>query len=194
MVHIFKPGDRAYSLRTLRWVELIENNKDARGFYPLKEKDSDETYMQDGRYDKMQGAPCLIPLNPYDLSDPLNPPGFRNEWPFMLRDRKLKVGMEMYGIFDKGTIPVKIKSLELLESDYCTICSWDEGGYQVEKIHPDNLRFPDEYTKKKKITYLWACPYLRGTSTPEVLLHRMTYEEGEKIWGARMIPGSEEEE
>ena len=194
MAHIFRPGDRAYSLRTLRWVELIENGKDTSGFYPLKGKDSDETYLRDGRYDKMQGAPCLIPLNPYDPSDPLNPTEFQSEWPFMLRDRKLKVGMEMYGIFDKGTLPLKIKSLELLESNYCIICSRDEEGYQVEEINPNNLLFPDEYTKKKKITYLWACPYLRGTSTPEVLLHRMAKEKGERIRGAKIIPGSEEEE
>lgn len=187
MEHIFKPGDRAYSLRTLRWVELIENGKGIKGFYPLKEKDSDETYMQDGRYDKMQGAPCLVPLNPYDPTDPLNPPEFR--WPFMLNGRPVKVGDELHNIgFGKTSAVVTL----YLEDDrqWCRMRDRSEG-----ELSPKYFCWPDELPTKKKVAK-WVYPIcgIPGTITVG-FTEEMTEEEARKSYGSgvQMIPGTERE-
>ena len=185
--HIFKPGDRAYSLRTLRWVDLAENSKDIKGFYPLKEKDSDETYMQDGRYDKMQGASCLIPVNPYDPTDPNNPPEFR--YPFMLSGRPVKVGDVLY-------LPDIRKSGRVLSlaidgvRKFCTVRN-----SQPLELSDENFRWPDELSGKKKVAR-WAYLII-GIPGPVTVgfTEEMTEEEARKGYGSsiQMIPGTERE-
>ena len=140
MTHIFKPGDRAYSLRTLRWVDLVENRNDIKALYPLKEKDSDETYTQDGRYNKMQVVPCLIPLNPYDPTDPLNPPEFR--YPFVLNGRPVRIGDQLKFVITKD-ISVLALSLEGGERFIYSI------GTRIS-LNSADLCWPDELPQKKE--------------------------------------------
>ena len=192
MAHIFKPGDRAYSLRTLRWVDLEENIKDIKGFYPLKEKDSDEAYMQDGRYDKMQGAPCLVPLNPYDPTDPLNPSEFKSDWPFILRGRRLEIGMEILVQTESGIVPARIMTLQLSRSGVSVGARHTDGTSSV--VWSPGILFPDEVPSKKKVAK-WAYPIgIKGITTVE-FTEEMTKEEAVKIYGsgAQMIPGTERE-
>ena len=192
-MYIFKPGDRAYSLRTLRWVELIENGKDIKGFYPLKEKDSDETYMQDGRYDKMQGAPCLVPINPYDPTDPLNPPEFRSEWPFLLRGRRLEIGTEILVQTESGIVPARIMTLQLSRSGVSVGARHTDGTSSA--VWPPVILFPDEVPSKKKVAK-WAHLVIGIPGADTVgFTEEMTEEEARKVYGSsiQMIPGTERE-
>ena len=191
-MYIFKPGDRAYSLRTLRWVDLEENIKDIKGFYPLKEKDSDETYMQDGRYDKMQGAPCLVPLNPYDPTDPNNPPGFRREWPFLLRGRSLEIGMEIFVQTESSIVPARIMTLQLSRSGV-SVGTHTDGTSSV--VWSPVILFPDELPKKKKVAK-WAYPIIGIPGIITVgFTEEMTLGEARKKFGSfvKMIPETERE-
>ena len=193
MSHIFKPGDRAYSLRTLRWVDLVENRNDIKALYPLKEKDSDETYMQDGRYDKMQGAPCLVPLNPYDPTDPLNPPEFKSDWPFILRGRRLEVGMEIFVETESAIAPARIMTLQLSKSGISVGARHPEGTSSV--VWSPVILFPDELPVKKKVAK-WAYPTIGVSGRLTVYFtEEITEEEARKVCGSsvEMIPGTERE-
>ena len=193
MAHIFKPGDRAYSLRTLRWVDLEENIKDIKGFYPLKEKDSDEAYMQDGRYDKMQGAPCLVPLNPYDPTDPLNPSEFKSDWPFILRGRRLEIGMEILVQTVSGIVPARIMTLQLSRSGVSVGARHTDGTSSV--VWSPVILFPDDLPVKKKVAK-WAHLVIGIPGADTVgFTEEMTQEEARRAYGSsiRMIPGTERE-
>ena len=193
MTHIFKPGDRAYSLRTLRWVELIENGKGIKRFYPLKEKDSDETYMQDGRYDKMQGAPCLVPLNPYDPTDPKNPPEFKSDWPFILRGRRLGIGMEILVQGESGIVPARVQSLLLTRAGVSAGVRYSDG--RSAEVWPPVILFPDEVPSKKKVAkWAYLIIGIPGVNTVG-FTEEMTEEEARKGYGTsvQMIPGTERE-
>ena len=148
MKHIFKPGDRAYWLRHSRWIYLIRNRDFPESGYSLEDQETHTYFTLEGKLAECN-PPELLPLNPYDPSDPNNPSEFKSNWPFMLRGRRLEVGMEMRGIFDGATF--RIKSLELLESNYCVTCSWNYGEMKIGVIHPNNLLFPDELPNKKKV-------------------------------------------
>lgn len=187
MAHIFRPGDRAYSLRTLRWVELIENGKDTSGFYPLKGKDSDETYLRDGRYDKMQGAPCLVPLNPYDPTDPNNPPEFR--YPFMLNGRPVFEGGELHNLGYGKTSAVTSLFLED-GKQWCGMKNTSVG-----ELVAKNFCWPDELPTKKKVAK-WAYLVVRIPGKDTVgFSEEMTEEEARKAYGSsvQMVPGTERE-
>lgn len=193
--HIFKPGDRAFDVEKTEWVELQKNVGTGSRTYPLEVKGGTETYTEDGRYYCRDTRPVLFPYNPMDLSDPNNPPGLVDVWPFMLRGQKLVVGMKMMGIFDNAMVPVRIKSLELLESNYCVTCSWDNWGVQIGVIHPDNLLFPDELPAKKKVAK-WVYPICGIPGTVTVgFTEEMTEEDARKAYGSsiQMIPGTERE-
>ena len=194
MKHNFKPGDRAYWLARNRWVELEKAADCNPDEYVIQVKGHGFSFTSDGKEFLNDETVVLLPVNPYDPSDPNNPPEFKSEWPFMLRGRRLEVGMEMRGIFDNGTLPVRIKSLELLESNYCVICSWD-GGTQVGVIHPNNLRFPDEVVTKKKVAK-WAYPIIGIPGIITVgFTEEMTLGEARKKFGSfvKMIPETERE-
>ena len=185
--HIFKPGDRAYSLRTLRWVDLAENSKDIKGFYPLKEKDSDETYMQDGRYDKMQGASCLIPVNPYDPTDPNNPPEFR--YPFMLNGRPVFEGSELHNLGYGKTSVVTALFIE----DGKQWCGLKDTS--VGELSPKIFCWPDELPIRKKVAK-WAYPIVGIPGAITVgFTEEMTQKEAEEKFGSNVqaIPGTERE-
>ena len=187
MTHIFKPGNKAYWVG-VGWVELFDNHDKE---YPLISNRFSATFTTHGQRSSSKDI-ILLPLNPYDPTDPNNPPEFKSDWPFMLRGRRLEVGMEMRGIFDDATLPVKITALTLLESDYCITCYWDG---QVGNIHPNNLRFPDEVVTKKKVAK-WAYPTIGVSGRLTVYFtEEITEEEARKVCGSsvEMIPGTERE-
>ena len=47
---------------------------------------------------------------------------------------------------------------------------------------------------EEKTTYLWAIPVFGIPGSVTVDFKRMTQEEGEKVWGAKIVPDSEKEE
>lgn len=187
MAHIFKPGDVVFSIFH-GWI-VLELNKEAR-VYKLAYKYA--TFTEEGKYREDDPYPILLDYNPYDPSDPNNPPEFKNDWPFMLRGRKLKVGMQMYGKFDGGTFPIRIESLDLRESNYCVICSSLE---HVMSIHQTNLLFPDEISVKNKVA-LWAFhDSYSEDKTIRFSKKKVTEEVAKRTWGKDvvMVPGTEEE-
>ena len=46
----------------------------------------------------------------------------------------------------------------------------------------------------RKTTYLWAIPVFGIPGSVTVDFKRMTQEEGEKVWGAKIVPDSEKED
>ena len=179
MTHIFKPGDRAYWVEERKWITLQENNDET---YPIK--CSTGTFTLDGRYvDK--SAIDLLPLNPYDPCDPNNPPEFR--YPFFLNGRPVRVGDELNVI---GFIKPHTVIALSIESDKClcsvTDCSPLELSYKY-------FSWPLEPVKKKT-TYLWAIPVFGISGSMTVDFKRMTQEEGERYWKAKIVPDSEQEE
>ena len=97
MAHIFKPGDKAYWIEA-GWIELDENPDEE---YPLVAKRFCMTFTADGRWVADKDI-VLLPINPYDPTDPKNPPEFR--YPFMLNGRPVKVGDEV--IYKRNGEPV----------------------------------------------------------------------------------------
>ena len=179
MAHIFKPGDRAYWVEERKWITLQENND---ATYPIK--CSTGTFTLDGRYvDK--SAIALLPLNPYDPTDPLNPPEFR--YPFFLNGRPVRVGDELNVI---GFIKPHTVIALSIESDKClcsvTDCSPLELSYKY-------FSWPLEPVKKKT-TYLWAIPVAGMPGEITIEFKRMTAQEAEKYWNVAKVPGSEQEE
>ena len=185
MEHIFKPGDKVYFHARNKWVTLKDASTTR---IPHLLELEGEGFLTDPTF-------AISLINPFDPSDPNNPPEFRSDWPFMLRGRRLEVGMEMRGIFDNGTLSVRIKSLELLESDYCVTCSWNYEEMKIGVIHPNNLRFPDELPAKKKVAK-WAYPVIGMPGVIRIeFTDEMTQEEAEEKFGSfiQMIPGTERE-
>ena len=181
MAHIFKPGDRAYWVKHRQWVTLKEfTHRD----YPLKTEEGEGGFTLDGRF-ICGGDIVLLPINPYDPTDPNNPPEFR--YPFFLNGRPVRVGDELNVI---GVIKPHTVIALSIESDKClcsvTDCSPLELSYKY-------FSWPLEPVKKKT-TYLWAIPVFGIPGSVTVDFKRMTQEEGEKVWGAKIVPDSEQEE
>lgn len=181
MAHIFKPGDRAYWVKHRQWVTLKEfTHRD----YPLKTEEGEGGFTLDGRF-ICGGDIVLLPINPYDPTDPNNPPEFR--YPFFLNGRPVRVGDELNVI---GVIKPHTVIALSIESDKClcsvTDCSPLELSYKY-------FSWPLEPVKKKT-TYLWAIPVFGIPGSVTVDFKRMTQEEGEKVWGAKIVPDSEKEE
>ena len=181
MAHIFKPGDRAYWVKHRQWVTLKEfTHRD----YPLKTEEGEGGFTLDGRF-ICGGDIVLLPINPYDPTDPNNPPEFR--YPFFLNGRPVRVGDELNVI---GFIKPHTVIALSIESDKClcsvTDCSPLELSYKY-------FSWPLEPVKKKT-TYLWAIPVFGIPGSVTVDFKRMTQEEGEKVWGAKIVPDSEKED
>ena len=186
MAHVFKPGDRAYWIEGKTWIELKENDSKDVALYPLKNSESLETFTKDGRQYSYRDI-ILLPLNPYDPTDPNNPPEFR--WPFMLNGRPVKVGDELHNIgFGKTSAVVTL----YLEDDrqWCRMRDRSEG-----ELSPKYFCWPDELPTKKKVAK-WVYPIcgIPGTITVG-FTEEMTEEEARKSYGSgvQMIPGTERE-
>ena len=178
MTHIFKPGDRAYWVKHRQWVTLKEyTNRD----YPLTIEEGEGGFTLDGRF-ICGGDIVLLPINPYDPTDPNNPPEFR--YPFFLNGRPVRVGDELNVI---GFIKPHTVIALSIESDKClcsvTDCSPLELSYKY-------FSWPLEPVKKKT-TYLWAIPVAGMPGEITIEFKRMTAQEAEKYW---KVPGSEQEE
>lgn len=185
MTHIFKPGDRAYWVKHNQWVTLKEyTHRD----YPLTIEEGEGGFTLDGRF-ICGGDIVLLPLNPYDPCDPNNPKEFRN--PFIHEGRLVKIGDEMANK-TTGECLGKVATLEILDtrnqSPFLTL-----ENRAVWIVGDEDITFADSLPKKK-ITYLWAFPIAGVPGAITIDFKRMTQEEGEKVWGAKIVPGSEKEE
>ena len=181
MTHIFKPGDRAYWLRHARWIYLIRNRNFPESGYSLEDQETHTYFTSEGKLAECN-PPELLPLNPYDPTDPLNPPEFR--YPFFLNGRPVRVGDELNVI---GFIKPHTVIALSIEGDKClcsvTDCSPLELSYKY-------FSWPLEPVKKKT-TYLWAIPVAGMPGEITIEFKRMTAQEAEKYW---KVPGSEQEE
>ena len=183
MKHNFKLGDRAYWLMEKRWIELLEGSNHPS--YPLEERSSHLSFTADGR--GIVGEPIvLLPLNPYDPTDPLNPQEFR--YPFMLNGKPVFAGSELHHLGYRKTSVVTA----LFLGDGKQWCGLKHTS--VGELSPKNFCWPDEIPAKKKVAK-WAYPIgIKGITTVE-FTEEMTKEEAVKIYGsgAQMIPGTERE-
>ena len=184
MKHIFKSGDRAYWLMEKRWIELLEGSNHPS--YPLEERSSHLSFTADGR--GIVGEPIvLLPLNPYDPTDPLNPQEFR--YPFMLKGRPVKVWDSLYLPSFKETAKVVSLSIDG-DRKFCKVT-----GFSPMEFSKENFCWPDELPKKKKVAK-WAYPTIGVSGRLTVYFtEEMTEEEARKACGSsvQMIPGTEGE-
>ena len=188
MTHVFNPGDLAYSLIKNKWVQLSKNNNPSIFNLSLRDEDSDNLYMDDGKV-RLYDHPILLPLNPYDPTDPNNPPEFR--YPFMLNGRPVRIGDELV-LKALGNPIYQIKSLKLVSSTP-SFSVYESG---ADCYFPsDEFCWPDELPKKKKVAK-WAYPFLGMPGAITVgFTEEMTEEEAIKSYGSsvQMIPGTERE-
>ena len=106
----WKTGDEAF-LVNLGWIVLepLDNP-----LYPLQFRDY--SFTKDGRQWYEDRYPSLLDHNPFDPSDPKNPPAHGTEWPFLLRGRRLEIGMEILVETESGIVPARIMTLQLSRS------------------------------------------------------------------------------
>ena len=180
MTHTFKPGDRAYWVEERKWITLQENDD---ATYPIK--CSTGTFTLDGRYVDTS-AIALLPLNPYQVNDPNNPPEFRN--PFLHEGRVLRLGDEMVNRKTGGQVG-RIGQIQLFGANQLLVYC----GFSTFSVGDPDYTFTDSLPKKK-ITYLWAFPIAGVPGAITIDFKRMTQEEGERYPGAKIVPGSEKEE
>ena len=183
MAHIFKPGDRAYWMTEKRWIELLEGSNHPN--YPLEERSSHSSFTTDGR-EMIGESIVLLPINPYDPTDTNNPPEFRN--PFIHEGRVAKIGDQMFSR-RAGEIVGRVSFL-LVDQDGAHMQILVGAATHEFRVGNPNYTFADSRRKK---TYLWAYPAYDIPGSVTIELKRMTKEEGEKTWGAKIVPGSEEE-
>lgn len=186
MTHIFKPGDRAYWLKKKEWVSLVEKSNFPESAFSLKEKVSGMFFTKDGRVATYK-EPELLPLNPYDPSDPNNPPEFR--YPFMLKGRPVKVWDSLYLPSFKETAKVVSLSIDG-DRKFCKVT-----GFSPMEFSKENFCWPDELPKKKKVAK-WAYPTIGVSGRLTVYFtEEITEEEARKVCGSsvEMIPGTERE-
>ncbi len=111
-----------------------------------------------------------------------------NTNPFIHEGRAVKIGDE---ILDKRTGKIAGRVGYLLIDHNGVYMQIPNNGvtHEISIGNPD-FTFADYYKKK---TYLWAYPSYGIPGSVTVELKRMTKEEGDKIFGARIIPETEEE-
>ena len=192
MTHIFKPGNKAYWVKN-GWIDLIENPERDSSLYPLRDKESRGTFTVEGQRHARGGDIVLLPINPYDPTDPLNPPEFRSEWPFLLRGRRLEIGMEIFVETESGIVPARIMTLQLSRSGVSVGARRPDGTSSV--VWSPVILFPDELPVKKKVAK-WAYPIIGIPGTITVgFTEEMTLGEARKAYGSgvQMIPGTERE-
>ena len=191
-MYIFNPGDRAYWLRHSRWIYLIRNRNFPESGYPLEDQETHTYFTLEGKLAECN-TPELLPLNPYNISDPNNPLEFKSDWPFILRGRRLEIGMEILVQTESGIVPARIMTLQLSRS-----------GISVGARHADRtssvvwspvILFPDEVPSKKKVAkWVYLIIGIPGADTVG-FTEEMTQEEARRAYGSsiRMIPGTERE-
>ena len=184
MAHIFKPGDRAYWVKHRQWVTLKEfTHRD----YPLKTEEGEGGFTLDGRF-ICGGDIVLLPINPYDPTDPNNPPEFR--YPFIYEKRAVKIGDQISK--KSGVIVGKVSVLQISEEN-TTMHVYGDNGWTNINIGSPEYTFADSLPRKK-LTYLWAFPFLDENGNAAVELERMTKEDASKWGSAKIVPDSEQEE
>ena len=182
MEHIFKPGDRAYWITENRWITLKYNDHST---YTLCDLEDFYTLTEQGQFDE-DGPIVLLPVNPYDPTDPDNPREFR--YPFMLNGKPVFAGSELHHLGYRKTSVVTALFLDD-SKQWCGLKNTSVG-----ELSPKNFCWPDEIPAKKKVAK-WAYPIgIKGITTVE-FTEEMTKEEAVKIYGsgAQMIPGTERE-
>ena len=191
-MYIFKPGDRAYWMG-FGWIKLVENTEKYSSPYLLRDKASSETFTADGRRYARGGDIVLLPLNPYDPCDPNNPMEFKSDWPFILRGRRLEIGVEILIRGESGIVPARVQSLLLARSGVSVGVRYSDG--RSAEVWSPVILFPDEVPSKKKVAK-WVYPII-GMPGPLTVgfTEEMTEEEARKLYGSKvqMIPGTERE-
>ena len=180
MEHIFKPGDKAYWIEA-GWIELDENPDEE---YPLVAKRFCMTFTADGRWVADKDI-VLLPINPYDPTDPKNPPEFR--YPFMLNGRPVKIGDRLKF---KVAEDISVVALSIEEEKPFVY----RKGTRVP-LNSAYLGWPDELPVKKKVAK-WAYPIIGIPGTITVgFTEEMTLGEARKAYGSgvQMIPDTERE-
>ena len=166
--------------------KLLAYIKELESRYPLRDKESRGTFTVEGQRHARGGDIVLLPLNPYDPTDPNNPPEFRN--PFIHEGRVAKIGDQMFNR-RAGEIVGRVSFL-LVDQDGAHMQILVGAATHEFRVGNPNYTFADSRRKK---TYLWAYPAYDIPGSVTIELKRMTKEEGEKTWGAKIVPGSEEE-
>ena len=183
MAHVFKPGDRAYWFEKNIWLTLTEN---VAGSHPLRAEDRRIIFTVDGRY-AVDRDIVLLPLNPYDPCDPLNPQEFR--YPFMLNGKPVFAGSELHHLGYRKTSVVTALFLED-GKQWCGLKNTSVG-----ELSPKNFCWPDEIPGKKKVAkWAYLIIGIPGVNTVG-FTEEMTQEEARRAYGSsiRMIPGTERE-
>ena len=189
---IFKPGDRAYWLNEKQWVELEENPENPSEYYPLRIKNEELVFTEEGKDVFFSPYFSLLPINPYDPFDPNNPPEFRsgrNDWSFMLNGRPVFEGDILYHFKCQKKALVTRLCLQVGKvwcgiKEYCDL-----------ELTPENFCWPDEVVTKKKVAK-WAYPTLGTPGEVRIgFTDEMTQEEAQKKFGSFlfMVPGTERE-
>ena len=182
MTHIFKPGDKAYWVG-VGWVELFDNHDKE---YPLISNRFSATFTIHGQRSSSKDI-ILLPLNPYDPTDPLNPQEFR--YPFMLNGKPVFAGSELHHLGYRKTSVVTALFLED-GKQWCGLKHTSVG-----ELSPKNFCWPDEIPAKKKVAK-WAYPVIGMPGVIRIeFTDEMTQEEAQKKYGSFlfMIPGTERE-
>lgn len=194
MTHIFKSGDRAYWVKYKKWVELEENPIDASKMYPLRIKGGSDIFAEDGKDCIEDGTPALLPINPYDLTDPNNPPEFR--WHFFLNGRPVDIGDELILKHNQESLRLWVTSL-IYGKDGPKVCGNPSFGYFL--LTPENFYWPDEVVVKKKVAD-WMCAVIKLSGEIELNHEKgMTEEDVKRVYGVygshiQMVPGTERDE
>ena len=183
----WKAGDEAF-LVNLGWIVLepLDNP-----LYPLQFRDY--SFTKEGRQWTDDRYPSLLDHNPFDPSDPKNPPAHGTEWPFLLRGRRLEIGMEILVETESGIVPARIMTLQLSRSGVSVGARHTDGTSSV--VWSPVILFPDELPKKKKVAK-WAYPTIGVSGRLTVYFtEEITEEEARKVCGSsvEMIPGTERE-
>ena len=183
----WKAGDEAF-LVNLGWIVLepLDNP-----LYPLQFRDY--SFTKEGRQWTDDRYPSLLDHNPFDPSDPKNPPAHGTEWPFLLRGRRLEIGMEILVQGESGIVPARVQSLLLTRAGVSAGVRYSDG--RSAEVWSPVILFPDEVPSKKKVAkWVYLIIGIPGVNTVG-FTEEMTEEEARKGYGTsvQMIPDTERE-
>ena len=182
----FKAGDKVFFPK-VGWTVLEDTESEP---YSLAIASGIETFTKEGKHYEGDAFPYIFDHNPFDPNDPKNIPAHGTEWPFLLRGRRMDIGMEILVQDESGIVQARIMTLQLSRSGISVGARHHDGTSSV--VWSPVVLFPDELPQKKT-TYLFAIPGYDVLGLFTVDFKRMTKEEGEKYAGAKIVPGTEEE-